>query len=896
MKKILQIFFFLLLTHITFAQSYSVQGQIIDAKSGETIIGANVSLVADSQSVKLNFVSDENGFFSFQNLANNLYQLEISYVAYAPFIQSVEVKGKDVNLGQIKLEEGINLPEIQVTERILNTEIIGDTTQINADAYKVMSDASAKDLLKKMPGIEMTNGVIQAQGEQVKDILVDGLPFFENNPNAAVKNLPAETVAKVQIYEREVEKGQANAPTEDTEKVINIVLKKDKKEGVFGNMYGGYGTDERYQAGGLMNIFKGKRRFTLIGSSNNINNSSFLGGEEKNRGFGSGNSGITRMHSTAINYNGNTFKNLKIYANYAFSGGDRNATKLLSRRFFNNEFEERYEEQTSVNNKWKNHRIGSRIKYELNKRNKFDFRLNQTFSDNENDTSFSGETISEEKTLSQTVSNILQEGRMGSTSSSLKWKHQFAEKGHDITTRIALANDVMQDDNLFLSENIFGEINIDTMLIQQSEIGVNNKLSTSFLTDYTRPVGENGEFSLMYSLRRTLKKNDQETLDFNNQTDKYDLFNQDLSNVFENDYQLQQLVPRYEHRLKNWTYTAMLRLQKVKLINQQFAPEVKDFSQENLRFLPRIDIKYKSKKGKSAKISYSSRTREPSLRQLQNVTDNSNPLQLKIGNPELKQAITHRVRAKWQTANTDKSTSFEWRANYSLIDNYLAKSTRFVREEGVFFDGNELTPGTQLTQYLNLDGNWSVNTTIQYNFPFDLVKSNMSISLRGQMSQKPTIINEALNLSEGKSGRLRLSLSSNISDRIDFFVSSFSSYNEVKNSLRPDRNTNFFRQNTDFRFSCIIGKGFVFRTNMEHVFYGDASEEFDRNYLIWNMNIGKKIFKNQRGEINLAIFDILKQNNSLSRDVTEIYLEDRQTNVLQRYILLSFKYDLRVFE
>lgn len=892
MKKTLQLFLFLLLSHNAFAQTHSVKGQIIDAESGETIIGVNVSLVADSQLVKVVFIANEQGTFTFEDVKNNHYQLEVSYVGYTPYVQDFEMKGSDIDLGEIKLKEGINLPEVQVTERIINIEIIGDTTQINAAAYKVLSDASTRDLIQKMPGIEIIDGVIYAQGEVVKEILVDGIPFFRNNPNATVQNLPAEMVDKVQIYEREVTFGAVSAAAEDTEKVMNLALKKDKKTSDFGRMYGGYGNDKRYQAASTVSMFKKKRRITLTGSSNNIDKSDFLGGDE----VGKGGRGIVTKHSAAINYSDNSIKDLEIYANYALGQGKETEIELLNRRFFNDDFEESYEEQTNANDKWLEHRFSGEIKYKMNERNSFNLLLIQKYSDNSNSTFFSGKTISDGSILSQTFTDIERKGSVRSGNTIFNWTHKFTQKGHGITTSLSVPRNVRQANKLFASENIFGGADLDTMLIQQTEISDNNGRNVYFMINYYRPVGKNGKLNVKYNFRQVLNETDRETLDFNSQTDKYDFYNRDLSNVFESNYLLHELTPEYKHTLGKWTYVAKVRLQKVKFINRQSIPEVADFTQENLRYLPTIIMKYKPGKGKTASITYSSSTQEPSLRQLQNVINNSNPLQLKIGNPDLRQSVSHRVKTSWRTANSDEGKSLAWRASYSIVNNYLGRRTQFVREEGVFLNGKELATGTQLTQYVNLDGNWNANTSFLYSFPFDLVKSNMSISMSGGMNQRPTIINETLNFSQSKTAGMRLTLNSNISERIDVNLFSTSSYNVVGNTARPDRNTRFFKQKTDFRFNCIIGEGVVFRTNLEHFYYGNSGEGFDPNYLIWNMNIGKKVFKSQLGEINLAVFDIFNQNNSLSREISDVYLEDRQRNVLQRYLLLSFKYELRVYK
>jgi len=182
-----------------------------------------------------------------------------------------------------------------------------------------------------------------------------------------------------------------------------------------------------------------------------------------------------------------------------------------------------------------------------------------------------------------------------------------------------------------------------------------------------------------------------------------------------------------------------------------------------------------------------------------------------------------------------------------------------------------------------------------YGFPVKAIKSNLNIDFTANYSRTPGLINEELNFSNNTNTGIGLTFSSNISERVDFTLSARSNYNFVRNTLQTSSNTNYLNQRTKLKFNWILGDGFVVRTDLTHDFYDGLEEDFDQNYLLWNISIGKKLFKDDRGEISLTVFDLLKQNNSLTRNVTEIYTEDIQINVLQQYVMLNFKYDLRHF-
>jgi hypothetical protein len=288
----------LLLLSATISYGQSLSGTVVDTK-GETLIGVTVRLASlpDSSSQR-GVVTDVDGQFMFDNLAVGVYRLQVSYVGFATKLQTVRVDTGAVKPLRIVLGESARqLREVVVKGKIVSAEQEGDTLQLNADAYKVNRDAQAEDLLKKMPGVDMSGGDVKVQGETVREVLVDGKPFFGDDPTIALKNLPAEVIAKIEIFDRQSDQSQFTGVNDgNTTKTINIVTRPDKRNGQFGRVYGGVGTNGTYSAGASVNIFNGDQRISIIGQSNDINQQNFssqdlLGVQSSGGGGGRGGGG-----------------------------------------------------------------------------------------------------------------------------------------------------------------------------------------------------------------------------------------------------------------------------------------------------------------------------------------------------------------------------------------------------------------------------------------------------------------------------------------------------------------------------------------------------------------------------------------------------------------------------
>jgi hypothetical protein len=307
-------------------------------------------------------------------------------------------------------------------------------------------------------------------------------------------------------------------------------------------------------------------------------------------------------------------------------------------------------------------------------------------------------------------------------------------------------------------------------------------------------------------------------------------------------------------------------------------------------------LNYKFTKTQNLRIMYRSNTNAPSISQLQNVVDNTNPLLLKTGNPDLKQDFQHNLTFRYGATNTTKATSFFVFVNGTYINDYIANATFIPTTDTVFSDGLFVNRGSQLSRPVNLDGYSTLRSFVTYGFPIEAIKSNLNLNGGAGYTHAPSIINNAKNFLDNYSLNGGLTLGSNISENVDFTLSYSGNYSIAKNTLQTTLDNKYYLQNTSLRFNWIFLKGFVFNTNLNHTLYTGLTQSFNQSFLLWNAGLGYKFLKDRSLEVKLSVYDILNQNQSVNQSITDTYFEESTTDVLQRYFMLNVTYSLRNFK
>jgi hypothetical protein len=377
--------------------------------------------------------------------------------------------------------------------------------------------------------------------------------------------------------------------------------------------------------------------------------------------------------------------------------------------------------------------------------------------------------------------------------------------------------------------------------------------------------------------------------------ESYSLFENDLSSELTNGYLTNRFGVGYRFRIDKYNLLAEVSYQQARLTSEQAIPYEADIDYTFKNIIPMLQFNYTFSRSQTLRLMYRSFTNAPSVSQLQDMVDNSNPLLLSSGNPDLEQSYSHFFTARYNLTNVASSRSLFAFVFGNLTNNYIGNSTIIARQDTILSNGYELPRGAQFTRPQNLSGHINLRSSLTYGFPVSMIKSNVSLSAGLAYSRLPGEINGKLNFANNYNTNGGLSISSNISPNIDFTISYRLNYQIVKNSVRPQLDNNYFYHISEMRFNWIFMKGWVFRNDISNLYYTGLGDDFNENFWLWNVNIGKKIFNNQRGEITLGVYDLLNQNNSVSRNATDTYVEDLRFNVLNRFYMLTFTYNFRNF-
>jgi hypothetical protein len=909
------------------AQTFSVSGTVTDATDQSPLISATVAALSATDSSTVTAALTNNaGAFVLAGLPKGNYILRIAYTGYVVLQQAVSVEAADKNLGTIKMEVNAKvLKEVNIVETQVRVEQKGDTTEYNANAYKTNPDATAEDLIKKMPGITADGGTVKAQGEEIKKVLVDGKEFFGDDASMALKNLPAEVIDRVQVFDKMSEQSQFTKFDDgNSQKALNIVTKKGKNSGLFGKFYGGYGylTDHRYAAGATLNWFDGERRVSFIGMSNNTNDQNFSaqdllgvtgGGQSRGGGGRGGGSfrgggpsgdfvvgtqkGISNTHSAGVNYSDLWGKKVKVTGSYFFNSANNSNRTDLTRQYFNNaDSSTVYTEGNNSSTTNLNHRINLRLEYTIDTNNKLIFTPKFSWQNNEQSSGFDGiARIGENLIQSTTLSRYKALNKGYNLSADILYQHKFKVSGRTLSINATgTANDKngntsQQSLNVFTAQN-------DSVQVDQEATTGNFNYSANGSISYTEPVAEIGNLEFSYQPSYSFTRNNVNTNQFDSLSESYSALDTLLSSEYQFSYMTHRAGVRY--RVNTEKITAMLgvNLQYALLDGRQVFPFAANTRKNFKNALPSFMFNYKFSATSNLRIFYRTATNAPSINQLQGVVDNSNPLQLRSGNPDLKQNYNHFLMVRYGLTNTKTTHSFFAFASANYTQNYIANNTIIATNDTLLNGDVLLRAGSQYTAPVNLNGNLSVNTFLTYALPLKKIKSNLNLNAGVTYTLTPGLINSVRNLSNTYNVNAGGVLSSNISDKLDFSVSYSANYNIVRNSIQTNSNNNYFYHAAGVKFNWNFWKGFVFNTNLQNVLYTGIAQGFNQNYFLWNAELGYKFMKNKSLEVKFGAYDMLNQNNGIARTVTETYVEDSRSLVLKRYLLLTVTYTLRQFK
>ncbi|WP_026463536.1 outer membrane beta-barrel protein [Adhaeribacter aquaticus] len=929
----------LLLIHFqVWSQTIPVTGTVVDGKDKSAMPGATVLLTRIPDSARTVAITDGSGKFRME-AQNGRFVLKISFLGYVSLQRPVQVTGP-VDLGTLSLNNNTNqLREVEVIGRAPVGEQKGDTAQFNARAFKTNPDATAEDMVQKMPGVTMENGQVKAQGENVGRVLVDGREFFGDDAAATLRNLPAEVVDKIQVFDQQSDQARMTGFNDgNTIKTINIVTRPNFRNGKFGKVYAGAGDDGRYQAGGNLNIFKGDQRISILGQSNSINQQNFSsedlvgvmagaggggrrggggrgaggggngggpggfgGGGGGNFGGGAGNfqvpqaGGINTTHALGINYSDKWGKKITVTGSYFANRTDNKSNQSTFRDYITTTGDTTYADNQINSSTNMNHRANLRLEYNIDSANTIFFRPRLSFQTNNGSSSLTGETNSAVSLVNAT-SNLFNSNLTGyNLAGELIYRHLFPKKGRSISLGInSSLNNNNGENQLDATNRYSSEMGNSTIIQRQQSTLVKNGYMLSPNITYTEPLSQRSQLQLNYTATFQQNDSDKRTYDYSNAEESYSELNTTLSNSFISQNPQQQVGVGYRFQAQKYNFFTRVAYQYSRLENEALYPTALQFEKTFNNVVPFAMFQYNFTRQKNLRVFYRSNTNTPSVDQLQNVYDISNPLQPRIGNPDLDQSFQNNVTMRYSASNVNKSSTFFALVSGNTVQNSIVNRTFTAPEDVVDNTGTVIVKrGTIVSQPVNLDGQYSITSFLTYGIPVKIIKSNLNFNLSGMFNHSPGLIRNQLNFSDSRTLGGGLTISSNISERLDFTISSNSSFNHTTNTLSA--NSQFFNQNSRARLNWIFWKDFVFQTDLTQLRYTGLTAGFNQNFTLWNLSLGKKLFTDKRGDIRISVFDALKQNNSIQRNITPNYIEDVRSLVLQRYFMLTFTYNIRSF-
>jgi hypothetical protein len=892
----------------------TVKATLIDS-SGAVLPGATVMLLLPKDSSLVNFGrTTDKGTFEFRGVRRGAYLFKSSYVGYLPYqLEFTTADGDVTDLGTIRMKPiAKELFEVVIKTAKAPLSIRGDTIEYNASSFKVPPGSTVEDLLRRLPGVQIDQqGNIQAQGRDVKRVTVDGKEFFGGDPKAATKNLPADALSKVQIFDGKSEQARVTGIDDGKkEKTINLELKEDAKKGAFGKVTGGVGTQERAELKGNYNRFNQKEQFSVLGFGNNTNQTgvswddyqdfrgsqSFNFGDDATFGFSSGGrfisidddnmgvpisgrngQGFSNNFGLGTNYNYTT-KKTKLSTNY-FYNQSKQALDATSRR---ESFLERgslvtTDTSTRINFNG-NHRLGIRYEANLDSSNTLLLLVNGRL--NGGDERFSNrQYLTDSLQLDRSFLNNRSDYDALVLSSSLIYRHKFKKKGRNFAASVSY--NVNSSDGLGRQRSL-NEFSTGTLQIDQRTETTSDRQEYRSSLLFIEPIAKRFYWETFYNVSLRLDEVDRNVFD---RSELGEQRNGGLSQYYTNRLTFNRLGTSMRYSHKGLNLSAGLAAQQ---FNQRgrFAPDqtAAEFSEVNRNFfnlLPNASINYDLKNNRYLYGGYSVDTRQPSTRDLQPVIDNSNPRFIQEGNPELLPALDHNVNLGFNKFNP---ATF---VNLYLGLNYTYHVNQIVYNQEV--DSLLITR----TRPVNLSGGQNVGGYFGFGFPLKKTKATMNLNTSLNFGNSPIFINGIFNETTTENVNVGLRLDLTPSEKFTLYSSANVGVTNARYSINTTQNAQFFNQTYTADANAQLPKNFYLNANFNYRLFQNPRFGINQDVPILNLSAYKIFLKNKRAEVRLTAYDVLNRNLGVTQTANLNFVTTQQVRTLARYFMLSLTYNMR---
>lgn len=908
----------------------SVRGKLTDTLFKESLAEATISILTLTDSSVVAFsLANARGDFEVRGIDTGSYRVVITFQGYQTISRRIHLADHRsiVNLGTINLEKNATMLDAVIVEAP-PIQVRKDTVEFNAGAFKTKPNSTAEDLLKKLPGVEVDkDGNVKAQGEDIPKIYVDGKEFFGNDPKMATKNITADMIASVQVFDDMSDQAKFSRIDDGSRtKAINIKLKKDRRKGYFGRGALGVGTDGRYTGSLTANRFNEAQKISLVSGFNNLNRQAFgfsdiagntggPGGGGRNAGFQGGGgfagpaNGLTKTGSIGVNYTDKIGSKLDITASYFYSETDNRTSQVSSRQtFFPNDSITYQNESSESRTTNQNHRVNLRMEYYFDSLNSIMYTPSlvvQNSTRNFHSTTSTRTTQPGVDYTAITGMNDISNHRQGlSLNNNLLYRKKFRVPGRTLT--IGWSNSINNGDGdgrnfsplTFYKPNDSIDYVRERDFINTQETGSNNNVISG---SFTEPFGKNKLLEFNYAYTNNTSTSDRQASNYNPVTKEYDSINLQQTNYFENDFLAHRVGfnfriqnPKYGFQVGAAMQSSDLESKSVRGIYRVNGKDsAVQYSQNFLNFFPTANFNYVFSRNKNFRFNYRGRTNQPSVNQLQDVRDETNALRTSQGNPNLRQEFANNVNVSYNSFNPVTFKYLNVNLNYNQTSNRIVNSIDFDTSRG---------KGVQLIRPVNLNGSFNTSSNITVGIPLrkNLKGSSINFSNTVNYNRDVSLLYNRKNITNSITVRQRVGINMDIKEKLNFELRGSVAYNNVfyrgsqnqGTSLRASTDNEYFTQTYSTEINYFITKALIIATDFDYLVNTGRADGFNQNVPFWNASIAHQLFRRRNGELKFSVNDILNQNQSISRNIGDNYIEDTRTVVLQRYFMLSFTYNL----
>ncbi|XVJ65569.1 MAG: outer membrane beta-barrel protein [Lacibacter sp.] len=891
-----------------FAQS-TIKGKITDTSTSTNLKMAVISLIQAKDSVLLQFTrADEKGQFELKNIKEGRYILMVSFPGFADYVEDLEVETlADINKTIFIIPKTKLLEEIIIQQKVAAIRMKGDTTEFKADSFKVGPNANVQDLLKRLPGLQVNaKGEITAQGQKVEKVLVDGEEFFSDDPAVVTQNLRADVVDKVQVFDKKSEQAEFSGIDDGQKtKTINLELKEDKKKGYFGKLEAGTDAQNYYNDKGMINAFRKKRKIAAYITTNNTSFQDLNWSEQRNFGANNMNiemnedggmfmwnegdefnrgQGLPQSVTAGASYI-NKWNKDKQGINSSFQFNDQQVngingsiTKtILPDTTFTNTTSEHF-------NTWRQRKkLFATYDWQIDSTSSFKLKASGSLVNNERISEFTGRSISEENTtINETRRTTNNKSENQDFTSELNWKKRLKKAGRTISITGNFSSNLVDGDGFLFADNSFfgknGNLVTQQNINQKKTIDEKRQTVQSSLT-YTEPLSKKLMLELNY--RNAFNQNNslRNTLEQSVNGGQYDKLVDSLSNHFL--FKTSDHSGGFTIRFTEKKYTLSIGT-GVGRTNFELE-ELRKNQQRSIGFtnlLPRASIKFTPKKQRSFNLTYNGNTQNPTLLQINPIIDNTDPLNITIGNENLKQAFSHNFTLNISDYKIIKSRNLYLWSSYSFINNAITNANSID------------SLGRRVNQSINVNGNYFGN--LYGGYGFEIVKSlNFNINVQANINRFINLVNGVRNVNNNYSYGIGFGIYKWSEKALNFGFSLSPMRNVSRSSINKDVVTKYWSLSAYPNLEVKLKKQklyFNIESNI-NLYEKVGAFQNQRNIFLINGNVRRTFTKSDALEVKLSVNDLLNQNLGIQRNITSNFVQEQTFQNLRRFFLLSFTWN-----